>query len=214
MHAFGAVAARPRVGPLPSTASLGRRLTKADPARLRSLFTGQANAILLARRHAGGAAGSAVLNSSRFRRVQARWLRLDLVTRLYWAKERRVVHAVRVRFADGRRALVANLHATGSLRQAAAGRGGAARRLVRGRRRPSRTSCACSPATSTSVRPCRGRCPISAGRSGGSRSRARGSTTCSCAARRRRLCGRGRCAAARSTGCLLSDHAPVEVTVA
>jgi endonuclease/exonuclease/phosphatase family metal-dependent hydrolase len=114
MHAFGAVAARPRVGPLPSTGELGRRLTKIDPARLRSLFTGQANAILLARRHAGEAAGSAVLNACRFRRVQARWLRLDLVTRLAWAKERRIVHAVRVRLADGRRALVANLHATGS----------------------------------------------------------------------------------------------------
>src|SRR4051812_11942007 len=114
MQAFGAVAARPHLGPLPSTGELGRRLTKIDPARLRSLFTGQANAILLARRHAGAAAGSAVLNASRFRRVQARWLRLDLVTRLYWAKERRVVHAVRVRCEDGRRALVANLHATGS----------------------------------------------------------------------------------------------------
>ncbi len=114
MQAFGAVAARPRVGPLPSTGSLGKLLTRIDPARLRSLFTGQANAILLARRHAGVAAGSAVLNSRTFRQVQARWLSLDLVTRLAWAKERRVVHAVRVRFADGRRGLVANLHATGS----------------------------------------------------------------------------------------------------
>src|SRR3954466_7343713 len=73
MEAFGAVAARPRIGPLPSTGSVGKLLTRIDPAPLPSLFTGQANAILLSRRHAGVAAGSAVLNSRGFRRVQGRW---------------------------------------------------------------------------------------------------------------------------------------------
>jgi endonuclease/exonuclease/phosphatase family metal-dependent hydrolase len=55
-----------------------------------------------------------VLNARHFRRAQARWLGLPLVDELYWAKERRVCHAVRVRLADGRVAAIANLHATGA----------------------------------------------------------------------------------------------------
>jgi endonuclease/exonuclease/phosphatase family metal-dependent hydrolase len=55
-----------------------------------------------------------VLNDRSFRRAQARWLGLDLLTRLAWAKERRVCHAVRLALPDGRRLLMANLHATAS----------------------------------------------------------------------------------------------------
>jgi endonuclease/exonuclease/phosphatase family metal-dependent hydrolase len=114
MTVFGAVAARPSVGPLPSTAELGRRLTALDPARLRGAFSGQANAVLLdpALRPLGERA--IVLNARAFRRAQARWLRLPLVDELYWAKERRVCQAVRMRLPDGRVALIANFHATGS----------------------------------------------------------------------------------------------------
>ena len=43
-----------------------------------------------------------------------RWLGLPLVDGLYWAKERRVCQVVRVRLTDGRAAVVANFHATGS----------------------------------------------------------------------------------------------------
>jgi endonuclease/exonuclease/phosphatase family metal-dependent hydrolase len=114
MRAFGVVAARPVIGPLPSTASIGRKLTDLHTGRLRSAFSGQANAILVAPAHRGEAASRVVLNSRRFRRAQARWLGLDLVARLSWAKERRVAHAVRVSLADGRRAVVANFHASGS----------------------------------------------------------------------------------------------------
>jgi endonuclease/exonuclease/phosphatase family metal-dependent hydrolase len=114
MQVFPAIAARPTIGPLPSTAELGRRLSRVDPGRLRSLFTGQANVVLLSPRHHGKQAGELVLNSWRFRRAQAQALDLDLVTRLAWAKERRVAHAVRVRFAGGERAVITNFHATGS----------------------------------------------------------------------------------------------------
>ena len=112
MIVFGAVAQRPSIGPLPSTPHLGRRITQIDPARFRSLFAGQANAILVSpelRPHGGP---TLVLNARAFRRAQARWLRLPLVARLAWANERRVCHAVRIRLPDGRGALVANLHAT------------------------------------------------------------------------------------------------------
>jgi endonuclease/exonuclease/phosphatase family metal-dependent hydrolase len=115
MRAFGAVAAPPRLGPLPSTAEIGRHLSAIHSGLLRSVFSGQANAILAA------AAlrpledqETIVLNERSFRRAQARWLELDLLTQLAWAKERRVSQAVRVALPDGRKLLVANLHATAS----------------------------------------------------------------------------------------------------
>ena len=114
MRVSATVARRPQIGPLPSTPELGRRLTDLNAGRLRSAFSGQANAILVARRHRAEPAGEIVLNARSFRRAQSRWLRLDLAARLAWAKEPRVCHAVRVRLADGATALVANLHATGS----------------------------------------------------------------------------------------------------
>jgi endonuclease/exonuclease/phosphatase family metal-dependent hydrolase len=113
MTVYGEVAAPPRLGPLPSTAELGRRLTDLDHGLLRSAFTGQANAILVSPALAGLGAYAVELNSPEFRRAQARVLGLDVVARLAWAKERRVCQAVRVRLEDGRGAFVANLHATG-----------------------------------------------------------------------------------------------------
>ena len=114
MNVFGEVAARPSVGPLPSTAELGRRLTALDPARFRGAFAGQANAILVAPGLRVLDRDSIVLNVRRFRRAQARWVGLPLVDELYWAKERRVCHAVRLALPDGRAAVVTNFHATGS----------------------------------------------------------------------------------------------------
>ena len=111
MAAFGAVAARPSLGPFPSTAGIGRALTELDHGLLRSAFTGQANAVLVSPRLRGAAEPTLVLNSRSFRRAQARWLGLDLVATLAWARERRVCQAVRVTSADGT-VLVANLHGT------------------------------------------------------------------------------------------------------
>jgi endonuclease/exonuclease/phosphatase family metal-dependent hydrolase len=113
MAVYGEVAAPPRLGPFPSTAEVGRRLTRIDQGFLRSAFSGQANAILLGRRLRGSAAYSVQLNSRGFRDAQARVLGLDAVTRLAWAKERRVCHAVRAAAEDGRVFVIANLHATG-----------------------------------------------------------------------------------------------------
>jgi endonuclease/exonuclease/phosphatase family metal-dependent hydrolase len=114
MTVFGEVAARPSIGPLPSTAELGRRLTALDPPRFRGAFAGQANAILLEPSLRALDRESIVLNARAFRRAQARCLRLPLVDELYWAKERRVCQAVRVRVHDGRVAAFTNFHATGS----------------------------------------------------------------------------------------------------
>jgi endonuclease/exonuclease/phosphatase family metal-dependent hydrolase len=112
MSVAGAVAARPTIGPLPSTAEIGRVLTSLDHGLLRSAFAGQANAILVGEGLRIRDERSVVLNPRRFRRAQARWLGLDLVSRLAWAKERRVCQAVRVAREDGTTLVVGNLHAT------------------------------------------------------------------------------------------------------
>ena len=111
LTAVGAVAAPPRIGPLPSTAAIGRVLTL-NQGLFRSAFTGQANAILVSPRLRVVDEWTLVLNPPPFRNAQARWLGLDLVSRLAWAKERRICLAVRVTLPDGGTAVVGNLHAT------------------------------------------------------------------------------------------------------
>ena len=112
MAAYGDVARRASLGPLPATPALGRIVTAVHPGLVRSTFSGQANAILLATGVQLTARYSIALNDARFRRAQARWLGLPLVARLAWARERRVCQAVAARLEDGRQVLIANLHAT------------------------------------------------------------------------------------------------------
>ena len=108
-----AVARPPRLGPLPGPAEAGRVVTDLNHGLLRSAFTGQANAILVERRHRILDAETIALNERGFRRAQARWLSLDPVTRLAWAKERRVCQAVRIAVGGADETLlVANLHTT------------------------------------------------------------------------------------------------------
>jgi endonuclease/exonuclease/phosphatase family metal-dependent hydrolase len=112
MHAFTEIAARPKLGPLPSSAKVGRRLTALNPGLLRSAFAGQGNAILLDPAFEPMDDHAIVLNPRGFRREQAARSGLGRVARLAWAKERRVCQTVRAGLPDGRRILVANLHAT------------------------------------------------------------------------------------------------------
>ena len=113
MTAVGAVAARARIGPVPSSAELGQMLTHLNYGLLRSAFSGQANAVLAGPRLRVLEEWTLVLNPYEFRREQARWLGLDLVTRLAWAKERRVCVVVRVALPDGGGTAVASsLHMT------------------------------------------------------------------------------------------------------
>jgi endonuclease/exonuclease/phosphatase family metal-dependent hydrolase len=111
MTAYGVVAQRPQLGPIPITGALGRRLTSLDHGRLRSAFSGQGNAILLGDGLEATLHETVTLNPVWFRREQARHLGLDLVARLAWAKERRICQAVRLEQG----LVVANLHASGSL---------------------------------------------------------------------------------------------------
>ena len=112
MQAFGAVAARPTLGPLPSTPGIGRAITALDHGRLRSVFSGQANAVLVASDLRVVEERVLTLNTRRFRAAQARRLSLSPLARLAWSKERRVCQAVRLRLEDGSTMLVGNLHAT------------------------------------------------------------------------------------------------------
>ncbi len=213
MAVYGEIAAPPRLGPFPSTAELGYRLTRLNHGFLRSAFSGQANAILLGPSLTGLETQALHLNSRRFRKAQERMLELDTVTRLAWAKERRVCQVVRARAADGRGFVIANLHATGlpddrlpdaEVLRAASLADGLARpeRGLRPGRRLQRSARAIPHAR----RPERagvglldGRAPTSTTSS----SEARGPDRRRCwPVERRRVDGR-----------LLSDHAPVEVEI-
>jgi endonuclease/exonuclease/phosphatase family metal-dependent hydrolase len=112
MTAVGAVAKRPSLGPLPSTAEIGRVLTELNHGLLRSAFTGQANAVLIGAGLSVVEHRRVVLNPFRFRRAQAQRLGLERAARLAWAVERRVCQALRIRGAD-QTLVVGNLHATG-----------------------------------------------------------------------------------------------------
>jgi len=108
----GDVAARPSVGPVPITAQLGRRLTELNHGLLRSAFAGQGNAMVVSPRLRVLAHETLTLNARRFRTAQARALGLGAVARLGWAKERRIVQALRLAAPGGRTYLVANMHCT------------------------------------------------------------------------------------------------------
>jgi endonuclease/exonuclease/phosphatase family metal-dependent hydrolase len=107
----GDVAARPRIGPFPIPAALGRTLTDLNHGLLRSAFSGQGNGILVGPALRVLSHHVLPLNPRRFRDAQARALRLRPAARLAWARERRIVQALRL--DDGSRTfLVANLHCT------------------------------------------------------------------------------------------------------
>src|SRR5262249_9860488 len=105
--------ARPSCGPVPISASLGRRLTDLDNGLFRSLFSGQGNAMLLAPRLRVVDHRVLALNAARYRRATARTLGLGLVARPAWGTERRTVPVGRVIGAGGRELVIANLHCTG-----------------------------------------------------------------------------------------------------
>jgi endonuclease/exonuclease/phosphatase family metal-dependent hydrolase len=104
----GDLAARPKV----LSAGLGDRITCLHNGLLRSAVSGQGNGILVAPRLRVLAHRWLSLNPWRFRSAKAKELGLDLSAQLSWAKERRIVQALRLADAGGRTYLVANLHCT------------------------------------------------------------------------------------------------------
>jgi endonuclease/exonuclease/phosphatase family metal-dependent hydrolase len=112
MFTVGDVAARPVLGPLPITRGLGKALTEPNHGLFRSAFSGQGNAMLISPALTILEHRAITLNTRRFRSAQSRALGISPVARLAWAKERRIVQAVRLRHGDGRSYLVANTHCT------------------------------------------------------------------------------------------------------
>lgn len=108
MQVYGEVAARPTLGPLPSTVSFGRMITYLNPGLLRSGFEGQANAILVTPNRRILARHVVTLNPLRFRLRESRRLGLPVISQLAWGKERR--QCIAVRLEGG--LVVGNLHAT------------------------------------------------------------------------------------------------------
>jgi hypothetical protein len=107
MTAVSDVGARPKL-PI----ELGRRITDLHHGVFRSAFTGQANAVLFRPGLRVAEHDVVVLNPLEYRRREARRLRLGLVDRLAWVRERRVCQVVRVRREDDVTLVAANMHAT------------------------------------------------------------------------------------------------------
>ena len=112
MTCYGVVARAPSLGPLPIPVALGARLTRLDPARLRSLCSGQANAVLVRRDIAVLDETTLALNPPDFVRTAAALIELDRIAALAWAKESRVAQTLRLRLPDGRALRLVHLHAT------------------------------------------------------------------------------------------------------
>ena len=110
----GDLAAAPSLGPLPIPGAVGRALTAPNHGLFRSLFAGQGNAIQVGRRLRVVRHEVETLNTRALRASESKALGLDLVMRLAWAKERRVVQAVRLAHDEGRTFVVANAHCTSS----------------------------------------------------------------------------------------------------
>jgi len=103
MAAVGVVA-MPAIG-----GRFARRATEVHPRRLRSALTGQANAVLIARRLDVIGESSLTLNTRDMRRREAKRLGLSTGMRIAWARNRRVAQLVRVS-AGASSAVVVNLH--------------------------------------------------------------------------------------------------------
>ena len=91
---------------------LGRSLTNLHHGILRSSLAGQANAVLVAPRYTISAHRRLVLNDRSFCAKVARELGLGRSVRLAWASERRVCQALRVETAGGPTIALVNLHLT------------------------------------------------------------------------------------------------------
>ena len=112
MAAHGVVAREPSLGPLRLPTRLAARLTRIEPARLRSAFSGQANAVLVRRDLAVIAQETLPLNPTDFASSTARLLELDPLAVLAWLKEPRVAQALRLRLPDGRTLALVHTHCT------------------------------------------------------------------------------------------------------
>jgi endonuclease/exonuclease/phosphatase family metal-dependent hydrolase len=112
MTAIGHTTVPPGVGPLPMPHGMSRWLTDLHHGIFRSLFSGQANAVLVGKRVELRAYRQLVLNDHPFRRRHVQTFRLGWRARLAWAKNRRLCQVVDTVLPAGRRLLIVNTHAS------------------------------------------------------------------------------------------------------
>jgi len=103
---------RPRLGFLPIPAGFGRRLTSLNHGKFRSAFAGQGNVILLPKDVTVRKVRAITLNTNVFCEDQGEKLELSPKMMRWWEKERRVCQVLNCELPGGRRYVVANLHAT------------------------------------------------------------------------------------------------------
>ena len=102
MQAVSVRATRPKLGPFPVPASIGRRLGS----------PGKANAILLPKEVTVRQEKQITLNTNPFCEEQAARLGLTEKHARWWEKERRVCQVAKIEWPSRQRMLIANLHAT------------------------------------------------------------------------------------------------------
>ncbi|HEY4346944.1 MAG TPA: endonuclease/exonuclease/phosphatase family protein [Gaiellaceae bacterium] len=112
MKAVTARAKRPKLGPFPIPASLGKALTAPNHGVIRSAFAGQGNAILFPNDATVKSHKTITLNTNVFCEDKGRKLGMTPKEMIAWEKERRVCHFLQYELPNRRRVLVANLHAT------------------------------------------------------------------------------------------------------
>jgi endonuclease/exonuclease/phosphatase family metal-dependent hydrolase len=112
MTAIGHTTVPAGVGRLPMPHGMSRWLTDLHHGIFRSLFSGQANAVLVGGRIEILAYRQLVLNDRPFRLEHARAFGLDRRTRFEWARNRRLCQVIHTSLADGRALLVVNVHAS------------------------------------------------------------------------------------------------------
>ena len=112
LQALTVRARRPRLGPLPLPAALGRVLSAPSHGRPGASRSGKGNAILIPPEATVRAHKTITLNTNVF--CEERGARFGLTPKemVWWERERRVCHVVQYELPSRQRYLVANLHAT------------------------------------------------------------------------------------------------------
>jgi len=112
MQCVWARAKRPKLGPLPIPAAVGRALTAPHHGLARSGFAGQGNAILFPAAATLREHKTVTLNTNVFTEERGKLFGLTPKQMVAWEKERRVCHVARYELPDRTRYLIANLHAS------------------------------------------------------------------------------------------------------
>ena len=112
MKGIPARAARPRLGPVPIPAALGKLLSAPHSGLLSKRFAGRGNVILIRADAKVRAVKAVTLNTNVFCEERGEALGLSEKEVRRWERERRVCHLVQYELPNRRRFLLATLHAT------------------------------------------------------------------------------------------------------